>query len=99
MKIVVVALGTPIIFKGEKISAYHDPSLGCLIINDWEHEPPEKLGAFIKWDYWYFAPKEKIGVEDLDYQLLVLEGMRLGFFGKDGFQELLNQAGLEIKLS
>jgi len=59
MKIAVVVDGDPIFFEGEKISGYYDDRYprGILTINDVRETLPKKLGAFAKWDYWYYVSK------------------------------------------
>ena len=53
---VVVNGGTPIIFEGQKISAYHDGNI--LIINDLTHDPPKKVAAFNLWTYWTYKEEK-----------------------------------------
>lgn len=38
----------------------------------------------------------KVGIEDLDLQLLLLEGLRLGYIGPQNLQVLVDQSGLKI---
>ena len=39
---------------------------------------------------------KKTGFEDLDIQLIILEGLRLGYIGPDNLQVLIDQSGLDI---
>jgi len=39
---------------------------------------------------------KKTGFEDLDIQLIILEGLRLGYVGPDNLQVLIDQSGLDI---
>ena len=54
--VVVVVVGVDQVeFEKEKLSAYFDDTINCLIVNDLAGEKPQKIGAFAKWDYWIIA--------------------------------------------